>query len=215
MLSGTIDSGKGLLVKQTGHSVAACHLFHGLHRHLIMIHSQVCLLVNRSQLMLCRRCLVVLRLCCHAQLPQLYIQIPHIGADSLPDSPKIMVIQLLSLGRHSPEQSSSCINQILSLEILIPVYHKVFLLRSYRRNNPLGCRISEETKNPKSLLVNGLHGTQKRCLLIQRLATVGAECGGNTESHSAGILSQKCRGGAVPGRISPCLKGCPQSAGGK
>ena len=128
MLSGAIHSSKGFLMKKTGHSMTSRNLFHRLHSHLIVIHSQICLLINRCQLVLGRCCLIVLCLGCHAQLPQFYIQISHIGADPFPDSSEIMIIQLLSLGRHGSKQGSSCINQILSLEILVPVYHKIFLL---------------------------------------------------------------------------------------
>ena len=62
MLSGTIDSGKGLLVKQAGQTMVACDALEGLHHHLIVVNCDVHLSINRSQLMLGRGRLVVLTL---------------------------------------------------------------------------------------------------------------------------------------------------------
>ena len=40
----------------------------------------------------------------------------------------------------------------------------------------------------------------------------GAECGGDTKNRSSSILTDKCRGSAVPGSIASGLKGCTKSA---
>ena len=37
MLTGAIDTGKRLLMKQTGQSVTSCHLLHGFHHQLVLV----------------------------------------------------------------------------------------------------------------------------------------------------------------------------------
>ena len=68
-----------------------------------------------GQFVLCRRNLVVLRLGRDAQLPKLFIHIVHVGTDPLADGAKVMVLQLLPLGRHGAEQGASGVNQVLAL----------------------------------------------------------------------------------------------------
>ena len=68
-----------------------------------MVYGLVHALIDGSQLMLGRGCLVVLGLGRHSQLPQFLIYIVHIGADPLSDDAEIVVVHLLPLWRHSAE----------------------------------------------------------------------------------------------------------------
>ena len=113
MLSGAVNPCKGLFVKQAGKPVTACHLFHNLHNQLIMIHCYICGFINRRQLMLRWSHLIMLGLSCHAQLPQLDINILHIRADSLSDASKVVVLKLLTLRCRGAKQGSSGKNQVL------------------------------------------------------------------------------------------------------
>ena len=60
VLTGTIHTGKRLLMKQALESVLLCHPFQSLHDNLVMVGSHVALLIDRSQLMLSGSYLVVL-----------------------------------------------------------------------------------------------------------------------------------------------------------
>ena len=80
--------------------------------------------------MLGRRNLIVLRLRKDPQLPQLRVQILHKLKDPGLDRTEVMIIQLLSLGRHRTEQSSSGVDQIRPFQKHLPIDQKVFLLRS-------------------------------------------------------------------------------------
>ena len=131
MLSRTVHTCKRLLIQKTCKSMSSCHLFHGLHSHLIVIHRHIYLLINRCQLMLCRRNLVMLCLCRNSEHPKFMIYIIHIGSYSLSDRTEVVVLKLLSLWRHCSKQCSSCIYQILSLQILFSVYNEILLLRTY------------------------------------------------------------------------------------
>ena len=65
------------------------------------------------------------------------------------------------------------------------------------------------------MLADCLHGAQQRGLLVQGLPGVGAECRGDTEDDSRGILLQERRGSDVPGRVTPGLERGPQASGGE
>ena len=160
MLSRTVHTCKRLLIQKTCKSMPTCHLFHGLHSHLIVIHRHIYLLINRCQFMLCRRNLVMLCLCRNSEHPKFMIYIIHIGSYSLSDRTEVVVLKLLSFWRHCSKKSSSCIYQILSLQILFPVNNEILLLRAYRRYYSLCCGISEKSEYSKSLSVYSLHRTK-------------------------------------------------------
>ena len=84
--------------------------------------------------MLCRCNLIVLCLCGNAHLPQLNVDLLHKGSNSLTDGSEIMVIHLLSLRRHSTEKSSSCIDQVFSLEPFLLINQEILLLSSNGRS---------------------------------------------------------------------------------
>ena len=95
--------------------MAASHLFQCLHYNLVVVHCLVHALIYGGQLVLCRRNLVVLCLGRHAQLPKFFIHIVHVGTDPLTDGAKVMVLQLLPLGRHGSKKGAPGVNQVLAL----------------------------------------------------------------------------------------------------
>ncbi len=70
---------------------------------MIVVHGDIRLVVDRGDLMLGRSHLIVLGLRRHAQLPQLFVDVLHVGRDPLADRPEIMIVQLLAFWRHRPE----------------------------------------------------------------------------------------------------------------
>ena len=134
VLTGTVNSCKRFLMKQAAHTMAACNFFEDTHHDLVVICCNIYRCVDRCQLMLCRCNLIVLCLCCYAQLPALLVDFLHVCGDSLTDGSEIMVIHLLSLRRHSTEKSSSCIDQIFSLEPFLLINQEILLLSSNGRS---------------------------------------------------------------------------------
>ena len=57
-------------MKQTSHVMLISDPLHCLHDKLVMVNRNVRCLIDRGQLMLCGRNLIMLRLCRHAELPQ-------------------------------------------------------------------------------------------------------------------------------------------------
>ncbi len=160
--------------------------------------------------MLGRGHLVVLGLGKHPQLPQLLVQLLHIGADAGLDGAEIMVLQLLALGGPRPEQGAPGKEQVPPLAVHILVNQEILLFRTHGAQNALGFH-AEQLQHPDGLLAEGLHGAEQRGFLVQNLSPVGAEGGGDAQD----AVLDKGVGGGIPGGVAPGLKGSPQSAGGE
>ena len=133
-------------MKQAAHTMATCNFFEDTHHDLVVICCNIYRCVDRCQLMLCRCNLIVLCLCCYAQLPALLVDFLHVCGDSLTDGSEIMVIHLLSFRRHGSEKSASGVNQILSLHIFLFINKEILLLCTNRWCHPFGGRISEKSE---------------------------------------------------------------------
>ena len=103
--------------------------------------------------------LVMLSLVRNTKLPKLCIEVLHKLSDSLTDNAEVVILHLLTLGRHCTKKCSSCKDKVLSLHGLIPVNKEVFLLRTNGYVDSLGCSIAKKSYDTKSLLVNCFHGS--------------------------------------------------------
>ena len=206
VLTGTVDTCERFFMEQAFQPMLARNSLQCLHYDLVVVYCNVCLCIDRSQLMLCRSHLIVLCLCRNSDFPQLLVDILHKRRNSLTDCSEIVIVKLLTFRRHSSEQCTSCIDQVFSLLKLLSIYKEVFLLRSYGRSYFLRCCISEQSQQTQRLFVDCFHRPKKRCLLIQRFSCVGAECCRNAQCRSCCILSHECRRCTIPCGIPSCLK---------
>ncbi len=157
MLTGTVYALIRLFMEQASKVMLVCDTLHRLHNKLIVIYRNIGCLINRSQLMLCRCNLVVLRFCRHAELPKLHVQILHIGADALFDNAEVMILHLLSFRRQRPEQRASGKHQVFSLHIKIFINKEIFLLRTHRSRYLRRFRIAKQSYDTQRLLAQCLH----------------------------------------------------------
>ena len=139
------------------------------------------------------------------------IQILHEGRHPGADGAEIVVVQLLTLGGLSTEEGASRQAQILPLGVQILGQEEILLLGTDTGNDTLGLGVAEEPQDPQSLPGHLVHGAQQRGLLVQGLAGVGEEAGGNIQAS----VPDEGKGGGIPGGIAPCLKGGTQTAGGE
>ena len=160
MLTGTVYSGKRLLMQHAAQTVLACHTLQSLHYQLVGIHCHIGRLVDGRHFMLCGSRLIMLGLGCYTQLPQLDIDIMHETTDTLTDNTEIVVIHLLSLGGGSTEQGSSGENNIFTLQSLGRIYQEIFLLRANGRQYFGSFCIAEQADDTDRLLAQSLHGTK-------------------------------------------------------
>ena len=211
VLAGAVDTGEGLFMEQADQPVAGSYLLQQLHGQLVLVTGGVGVGVDGRDLVLGGGDLVVLRLGQHTQLPQLLVQLPHEGGDPGLDGAVVVVVQLLPLGGTGAEQRAAAELQILPEVIHFPVNEEVLLLWSHLRGDVLYLRVAEQAENADALAVQLPHGAQQRRFLVQRLAAVRAEDGGDIQR----TVLDKGVGRRIPCRVAAGLEGGPQAAGGE
>ena len=149
-----------------------CHPAERLHNDLVVIGRHIHFFIDRSQLMLRRRDLIVLRLGCYAKLPELIIDLAHIGGHPLADGAEVVIVHLLPFGRHRSKQRPAGIDQVLALPESLGIHKKILLLGSHAGGHLGGSRVSEKPKQAQGLNPDRFHGAKKRCLLVKRLTGV-------------------------------------------
>ena len=175
VLAASVHAVKGLLVEQADHAMLARGLAHQLHHQLVVIACDVRRGENRGELVLGGGNLVVLGLGEDAKLPQFLVQVFHEGLDAGLYHAEVVVLKLLPLGGLRAEEGPAGENQILALVVDGLVHKEVFLLGADRRLDAGDIGVAEELQDAESLPVYRLHGAEEGGLLVQGLASVGAE----------------------------------------
>ena len=144
-------------MQQADKTVPLRDLFHRFHDELVLVAGGVGVGINGSHLVLGGGDLVVLRLGQHAELPQLLVQILHIGGDPRAERAEVMVVQLLPLGGLGAEQRAPAKAQIHALEKQLAIDEEIFLLRADLRRDLLHGFIAEKVQHAHRFAVHGLH----------------------------------------------------------
>ena len=198
-------------MQQAHQPVALGHLLHRLHDQLVLVVGGVGVGIDGSHLVLGGGHLVVLRLGEHAELPELLVEVLHIGRDARADGAEVVVVKLLSLGRLVAKERAPAQAQILALQIERAVDQEVLLLCTDLGRRPAHLLVAEEPQDLHRLAAHGLHRAQQRCLLVERLAAVGAE---HRRDAEATVLDEGERRG-VPRAVAAGLERRAQTAGGE
>ena len=178
VFTAAVDTGKGFFMEQTSQTMVAGNTFHSLHNQLVMVCCCIAVAENRRQFMLCRRYFIMLCFCGNTQFPQFHIQFMHKTGNSFFDAAEIMVIQFLTFWRRCTKQCSACKDQVFSLIIQFTVNEEILLFCAGIYADLFGCCVAEQTQDTHSLVADCFHGTQQRCLFIQRFPCIGAKrCG--------------------------------------
>ena len=185
-----------------------CHFFHHLHGQLVVVYRDVRCLKDRCQLVLRRRDLIVFCLGRNAELPELLIQIMHERGDLRFQDTEVVILHLLAFRRGRSQKRSSAEKKVFSLLIHVLVDEEIFLLGADRRRDACDVALADQMKDFNGLLTQRFHGTEKRCLLIQRLAAIGNERRRNIQR----AILDKSRRGRVPCGIAAGLEGRAESA---
>ena len=134
------------------------YLLHDLHGELVVVRGDIGYPVNARQLMLGRGHLVVLCFSQNPKLPQLLVQLLHVGFYPGLDGAEVVVIHLLPLGGLSTEQRPAAENKVFPLFVHGLINEKVLLLRADAGTDTLDVLVAEQPQHPHGLLVQGLHG---------------------------------------------------------
>ena len=156
-------------------------LFHDLHCDLVLVAGGVRVAVDGRHLVLGGGHLVVLSLGQDAELPQLIVEVLHIGGHAGSDRAKIVILQLLSPGRLCTKEGSAGHDQVFTLVVQFFVKQEVLLLGADLRDDAIGRLVAEKAEDAHGLLTDSVHGAQKRGLLVQGVSGVGAENRGNAK----------------------------------
>ena len=208
MLAGAVDALKGLLVLQADQTVLGSDLLHHLHGQQVVVDGNIGGVEDGGQLMLAGSNLVVLGLGGNAQLPQLFVQLLHERGDLGADDAEVMLFQLLALGGGSTEQGAAGQDQILACLVILLLNKEVLLLGADSGGDVIHV-LAEQLQDADGLIGQRVHGAQQRGLLIQSLAGVADERGGDAQHI---VLDERVAGG-VPCGVAAGLTGGAQAAG--
>ena len=208
VLAGAVDTLKGLLVLQADQTILGSDLLHHLHGQQVVVDGNIGGVKDGGQLMLAGSNLVVLGLGGNAQLPQLFVQLFHERGDLGADDAEVMLFQLLAFGGGSTKQGTAGQNQVLACLVVLFFNKEVFLLGADSRGNVIHV-LAKELQDADGLIGQRVHGAEQRGLLIQSLAGVADERGGDAEHI---VLDERVAGG-VPCGVAAGLTGGTQAAG--
>ena len=117
-----------------------------------------------------------------------------------------MLFQLLTLGRGGTEQGAAGEDQILTGLVILFLDQEVLLLGADGGGDVIHI-LAEQLQDTDRLIGQCVHGTQQRGLLIQSLAGVADECGGDAQH----VILHECVAGGVPCSVA----GGAQASGGE
>ena len=102
-------------MQQADEAVPVSDLLHDIHRQLVLVAGCVAVAVHRGHLVLAGGDLVVLGLGVDAELPELFVQVLHIGRHARANGAIIMIVQLLPLGGLCAEERPAAHAKVLAL----------------------------------------------------------------------------------------------------
>ena len=210
MLSAAVDAGEGFLVEEASESVLACHSLHQAHEEHIVVYGQVRLLVDGCQLELVGSHLVVARLAGDAQLEGLPLEVLHEHRYTLGDGAEIVVVHLLVLRAVVPHQSAACHQQVRSGCEEAFVDEEILLLPAEIADHFPDIAV-EVAAHGCSSLINGLDGLLQGGLVVESLARVGDEDGGDHQR----VVDNENGACGVPSAVATSLERAADSAAGE
>ena len=172
-----------------------------------MVTGHVGVLVDRSQLELAWRHLVVAGLGWDAKADELVFHILHEALHTGGNGTKVVVLKLLPLGRGSAKKGPSTEQKVRTKGCEVFVHQKVFLFGAHLCMYACCRCVAKKAQYAQSLLREGSDGADERDLAIERLARIGVEEGGNVQGCGIGSWDHEDRHGRIPGRVAAGLEG--------
>ena len=202
VLARTVDAVERLLVEQHLEAVLVGHALHERHEQHVVVHGEVGLLEDRSALKLVGGHLVVACLYRYAKFESLDLEVLHEGLHALRDGAEIVVVHLLVLGALVAHERASGEDEVGTRGVEVLVDEEILLLPSQVGDDLLHVGI-EIVAHVSGGHVDGVEGTQQRCLVVEGLAGVGDEDGWYAER----VVDDEHGARGIPCRVAARLEG--------
>ena len=214
VLATSIDACERLLMDQALKSVLASHHAQHLHGDHLMVNGDVGILKHRRQFVLTWSNLVVTGLGWNAQLKEPCFYFCHEGQYAVWNCAKVMVIQLMALGRIGAHHGSASHHQVEALLGLLALNQEILLLATKGAHHVGDASVvTKDLENAHRLLGKRLNGAQERGLLVERFAGPTDERGGDAQGGDARRIAQEeRRAGGVPSGVAARFVGIADSA---
>ena len=205
MLARTVDARVGLLVQEALEAVLLGDVAERVHHQHVVVGREVQLLELRRELELGRSDLVVTGLRRDAELPELLLDVVHEREDAIRNRAEVVIFELLALGGRSAEKRAAGEDEVRALLPVLLVDEEVFLLGAERATG-VGLFLAEELHETLEGLVEGLHRTEKRCLLVERFTRISTERRRDAERRAVAVTLDEGGGGRIPGGVAAGLE---------
>ena len=210
VLARAVYAVEGFLVEQNAEAVIAGDALHQGHQKHVVVDGEVALLEDGRELKLVRGHLVVARLTGDGELEGVYLEVFHEGLHAVRDGAEVVVVHLLILRTLVTHQRTARHQQVGAGGVKTFVDEEVFLFPA-EVHLYLAHIVVEEAADVFGGLRNGVERTEQRGFVVERLAGVGDEDGGDTE----GIVDDEHGRGRIPGAVASGFEGVSDAAVGE
>jgi len=215
VFAAAVDAGEGLFMQEQGEIMAVGDALEDLHDEMVAVRPDIGLGVDRHDLELVRRHLVVARLGRDPHLVEFGLGVLHEGQHPLLDGAEIVVLKLLPLGRPRADEGAAGDAQVRTQIVESLVDEKILLLRADGGDHPAGAHYPKEGENLLCGAVDGLHRPQQRRLFVEGLAGIADEDRWNAEDPAAGPFHDEGRTRGVPHGVAARFKSRTHAAAGE
>ena len=211
VLAAAVDACEGLLADQAVEAMVRGALAQDLHGEEVVVDGRGAAGEDRGDLVLGGGHLVVLGLGVDAELPELLVNFLHVVGDGLAHSAEVVLVELLALGGRRAEEGAAGEDEVRAGGVVVELDQEVLLLGAHGGNHLRDIVDAEAGKDALGLVADGLHGAQQRGLLVEGLAGVGDEGGGDAQD----LVLDESVGGGVPSRVAAGRGGLAQATAGE
>ena len=201
VLAAAVHARVRFLMQQHSEVVVPGDLLHEVHQEHVVVHREVGLLEHGGTFELVGGHLVVAGLDGDAQLEGLGLEVAHEGMHAVRDGTEVMVLQLLTLGRSMAEERPPGHHDVRPGVVKGLVNEEVLLFPT-QRGHHFAHFLVEVAGHFGRRLVHCMQRPQQRHLVVQRLAGVADEDGGDAQ----GAPHDEGRGTGIPSRIATGLE---------
>src|SRR6059058_2196451 len=175
MLSGSVDTGEWLLVKQGLQPVSQCNAPQCCHHQLIVVHGEIGLLEIGSHLELTGSHFVVSGGDRNAELVKLELRFRDAALNSLRNAAEVVILELLAARWRCANESASAHHEVRTHPEMRAVDKEILLLGPESREHPLHSLIAEQVEKRDRSLGKNVGAAKEWCHFVECFTVVADE----------------------------------------